>query len=233
MFSLLKVYTLLLTNKIIRIRKGVTYTYNGIPVSMIKGEYHIKKLFINLIQRLKSSGRRILFIDVGAYLGEYTMILAPYVCLAIAVEAHPENFDKLRQRLLKAKIDNVIALNYAVAKFNGETALYIREPTTHSLVRKDRARGFIKVRSLTLGSLISSFIWLGNFYLVLKIDIEGAELDAVASLTRNLVKSSLIILVVEVHGVLNKLLLPLLAWLKGFNINFIDEGHFILISKWR
>ena len=166
--------------------------------------------------------------DIGAYIGDYTVYLAPLCYIVIAIEAHPGNFNKLLTRV--SHLNNVVLLNYAVSKFDGEVELFVREPTTHSIVYRKRARNVIKVKSVNLSSLITSILRrVRAEALVVKMDIEGAELKVFEGLRSSTMIYPTII-VVEVHGIKNKLILPILSYLKGFKVKFVDRGHIILIK---
>jgi hypothetical protein len=86
---------------------------------------------------------------------------------------------------------------------------------------------------MTLTSLLRSlYEALGvktRLAVVVKVDIEGAELGALLSLTDCLPKASLI-LMVELHGSFNQVFVPLIAVLKGFKIKLIDESHVLLMK---
>jgi FkbM family methyltransferase len=180
-------------------------------------------------------------VDVGAHIGKYTIIASKMVGSkgkVIAIEAHPVNYDILKQNMELNKLSNVIALNYAV--HSQETTVKLYESgqeegfTIYNTIMTDRTKTsrnqkYIEVKANTLDSLlfengIKEVNWI-------KIDVEGAEYEVVKGATNILSSSKDISLLIEIHnlGVNNKnFYVPIIHLLesKNYKLSFekIHEG---------
>jgi len=81
-----------------------------------------------------------------------------------------------------------------------------------------------------LGLLCKALDVRTHLALIVKIDIEGAELKALLGLTDLPRGPLLAVLMIELHGSFNKVFVPLIAVLKGFKIRLIDESHVLLVK---
>jgi FkbM family methyltransferase len=138
-----------------------------------------KAVFDYIIDYVYGEGCRkdkIVFIDVGANIGRYSLFLAkkfPKVNV-VAIEPDPEAFLALVKGIKINGLNNVIALNAAAFDIDGFVTLYRkRSPSISSIVNKENAFQAIKVVSRRLDSIIKE---LGiNQVDIVKIDVEGAE----------------------------------------------------------
>jgi FkbM family methyltransferase len=148
-------------------------------------------------------------VDVGAHIGKYTIIASKMVGSqgkVIAIEAHPANYDILKQNIALNKLNNVIALNYAV--HSRETMVKLYEPgqeegfTIYNTIMTDRTtlsnQKYIEVKADTLDSLllengIKEVNWI-------KIDVEGAEYEVLRGATSILSSSKDISILIEIHN---------------------------------
>jgi FkbM family methyltransferase len=123
------------------------------------------------------------FIDVGAHIGKYALQVAKIVGengLVIAIEASPINYNVLLKNCRLNNIRNVIALNIAAWKSNGELKLFIGDVGGHHSVKLNFGLGFIKVSAKALDNVlkelhINRVDWI-------KIDVEGAEYEVLEGL---------------------------------------------------
>jgi FkbM family methyltransferase len=148
-------------------------------------------------------------VDVGAHIGKYTIIASKMVGSqgkVIAIEAHPANYDTLKQNVFLNKLSNVVALNYAV--HSTETLVKLYEPgqeegfTIYNTIMTDRTllnnQKYIEVKANTLDFLllengIREVNWI-------KIDVEGAEFEVLKGATNILSNSKDISLLIEIHN---------------------------------
>jgi FkbM family methyltransferase len=168
-------------------------------------------------------------VDIGAHIGKYTIIASKMVGSkgkAIAIEAHPVNYDILEQNIVINKLSNVIALNYAV--HSKETMVKLYEPgqeegfTIYNTIMSERTitprnQKYIEVKANTLDSLllqnrINQVNWI-------KIDVEGAEYEVLKGATNIISNSKDISLLIEIHN------------LGATNKNFYDAIIQLLESK--
>ena len=117
-------------------------------------------------------------VDVGAYIGTYTLMAAKRVKqkgLVIAIEPDPENFRLLLLNLSLNGIRNVIPIRVAVADVNGNIILFVSKERTRSSVTRipEGLENKIIVHAVKLDTIVGKLAlpridWL-------KIDVEGAE----------------------------------------------------------
>jgi len=126
-------------------------------------------------------------VDAGANIGIFTLLAAKKAKTVIAVEPDPENFEYLRKNVKLNKQKNVILINEALSNYIGHSFICGRGPLKALSVKG------IPVKVTTIDKMIKE-IGLGGFD-VLKMDIEGAELNALSGDFLNNVRE----LMVEVH----------------------------------
>ena len=193
-------------------------------------------------------------VDVGAHVGKYTIIASKMVGSqgkVIAIEAHPVNYNILKQNIAINRLNNVIALNYAVHSTKTLINLYEQSQeeglTIYNTIMTNRLllnnQKYIEVKADTLDSLllengIKQVNWI-------KIDVEGAEFEVLKGATNILSDSKDISLLIELHKlrVSNKTLhepiktlyepITRLLESKNYKVSFEkiygnDEGHIIM-----
>ena len=143
-------------------------------------------------------------IDCGAHIGKYTVLaskLVGKVGHVVAVEPSPENYETLLLNIALNSCYNVIPMNRAVWRENEEVKLWISQSkATHSLKQSwDQATGastereFVTVRGLKLDELLETMDridWL-------KLDVEGAELEALCGALEGIEKKKIHNIIVE------------------------------------
>jgi FkbM family methyltransferase len=183
-------------------------------------------------------------VDVGAHIGRYAIIASKMVGSqgkVIAIEAHPANYDILKKNIELNKLNNVIALNYAV--HSKETMVKLYEPgqeeglTIYNTIMIDRTLTsknpkYIEVKANTLDSLlvengINQVNWI-------KIDVEGAEYEVLKGANEILSSNRCLSVLVEVHG--RDTYGPTMELLrsKNFNIEFektYDNGEKHVLAR--
>ena len=118
-------------------------------------------------------------VDVGAHIGIYALKAAKLVGnegIVLAFEPETQNFSLLLKNIALNRAKNVIPLKIALANFIGRAKLYI-DPNNvggHSLVYHDR-ENWREVNVSTLDAIISKLAI--EFVDLMKIDVEGGELD--------------------------------------------------------
>lgn len=139
-------------------------------------------------------------IDVGANVGYYSLRLASKVGKngkVIAIEADPKSCEILKENCKLNKISNVKVYNYAANEKKGTITLYTSEKHSgvNSIFESDAKNSSIKVSSITLDELLedhSEINWI-------KMDIEGAEVNALKGSSHILKKTQNIIIEVHEH----------------------------------
>lgn len=117
------------------------------------------------------------FLDIGAYIGQYTLLAAKYAPKGqvIACEPHPQSFARLAAHLARNHLKNVFALQRAVGGQQTERALLcLSDQISDSRIAPQPSdKSFIEVAMTTLDEIVHEF-GLPKVDLV-KIDVEGAE----------------------------------------------------------
>lgn len=161
------------------------------------------------------------FIDVGAYVGFYSVLAAGQVGrhgIVVAVEPAPENFRMLRFNV--ARYDNIIPVRVACWSEDGVGRLYLNPaaPSTHSLMGSGRGIRVRKYRLDTLAEVLS----LPRVDAI-KIDVEGGEINVLMGASRILGEVKWIL--VEVHSNMLGRRVEEFLREKGFTLHWIDNRH--------
>jgi FkbM family methyltransferase len=118
------------------------------------------------------------FFDLGAHIGQYTMIAAPLCREVHSFEPIPETFKLLQRNVRVNRLTNVVANQCAVSDACGELRIY--EGDVSTLDRSSlRAPSHTSGRSFAVQS-ISLDVYAGKHGVVptlMKIDVEGAEIS--------------------------------------------------------
>jgi len=136
-------------------------------------------------------------LDVGAYIGKYTLKAARAVGeegLVITIEPDPDNYrillENIKANFRKAK--NIIALNIAAWKEDGEIELY-RKASSIGTTTKRKGHKIGKVHSRKLDGILKELHLKKIDYL--KIDVEGSELEVIEGARETLEQNSVKIVV--------------------------------------
>lgn len=136
-------------------------------------------------------------VDVGASIGYYTLLAAKRVGndgSVYAFEPHPPSFERLIENVKLNDWKNVQAFNFAISDKKGEKKLYVfksgRASGSGFALRNDSVP--ITVKTMPLEDAVKTDIDL------VKMDIEGAEVEVLKGMERTLAKGRARI-ICEVH----------------------------------
>lgn len=190
--------------------------------------YLIKKL-LNLIGFEIVAGHWIypklnsesIVIDLGANKAEFSeQLYAKYKAKCYAVEPNEDLYNEISN-------SNIVKFNCAISKENGLLNFYINNNNEASSVIKDFETNWGNkrvdvVEGVTWDSFLDKLNVENNFINILKVDIEGAELDLIESFTLENI-SSVAQITVEFHDWLNVHLheRTVIAIKKIISLNFI------------
>jgi len=125
---------------------------------------------------------RPLVVDVGAYVGAYTIKACTAGASVVALEPDPDNFSVLKFNLELNECTNAKALQVAGGAKEGVVPLYQGVSYTTMSVQPNfeysasSVKAYVKVS--TIDNTLSSEGWIPESYIdYLKIDVEGAEVD--------------------------------------------------------
>ena len=122
-------------------------------------------------------------VDLGASEGVFSKQLKEKVnCVLHQVEANPELFKQLN------KLDKTVSYNLAISNANSEATFYLSDNPSSSSLRHDKRINFINEISIKCQSL-KTFVDENNIHNIdlLKMDIEGAEIDVLMSIDEILI----------------------------------------------
>jgi FkbM family methyltransferase len=166
-------------------------------------------------------------IDVGAFIGLYSLKAAKLGALVIAVEPNPVSFAGLCENIKLNNFGNIIPINIALSDHEGLGYLNIvdkRMPFSIAHISRADMPNVVRIKLTTLDSLIES---LGLSRVdIMKVDVEGHELEVLKGCQNSLRKKLISKLIVEVHTPVRVRLLGITQLLKSYRykIDGIFEG---------
>ena len=171
--------------------------------SLIK-EQNSADLFLSQI--INKTSKSDLIIDVGANVGEFSKLFFGIGCEIVAIEPNLNAYKKLSE--LSTKYKKIKPLNAAACTFNGEASLFLHEnarednlyySTGSSLLSNKTnvdSNNFEKVCAIDLSEFIKN---QRRPIRLLKIDIEGYEVELIPHLINNSALDYISFLLVETH----------------------------------
>ncbi|WP_187152668.1 FkbM family methyltransferase [Acidianus manzaensis] len=167
-------------------------------------------------------------VDVGANVGIYSLIAAKYAERVFAIEANPEIIPILNYNITLNDFKNVTVINKAVSDSEGKVKLYLGKAHEVSSILPSFMEGYtyskyVEVESTTLDNLLS-----GVSVNLLKIDVEGAEVNVLRGAKETLKKAKRII--IEVRNNTEQKVLDILKQ-NNFEIVTIEEGTKNIIAE--
>ncbi len=179
-------------------------------IGFVRGHHYIRKLL----------DTNSIIVDLGGHKGEFSSkISEEHNCMCHTVEAHPYHFRRIKES------DKVKKHNHAVVGNEGETFLYLsHNPESHTVIKpKEGTHRKIKVNSTTLKSFIHR-VKLKKVDL-LKVDIEGSEIELFDSTPAPIIKSIKQI-TIEFHDFIDSELKPdvkrIIKYLKNLGFFYIN-----------
>ena len=145
------------------------------------------------------------FLDVGAHVGKHALQVAKIVGnrgSVVAIEPDPTNYAALKRNMEMNRTQNVIAVNVAAWHCNTKLKLSFDRSSQGSSVKFDFGLGSVEVEARALDGVLLE-IGIDKIDLV-KINVEGAELETLKGL-RDTLRDSRPKVIVEVwHGNVEK-----------------------------
>ena len=122
-------------------------------------------------------------LDIGANIGYFTILMAKQCRWVYAFEPEPSNMELLGKNLWANRIENVSGIKAAVSDKVGDTELYLCDVNNgmHRLYKSRFCTKLIDVDTIDVDSMALE----PNF---IKMDVEGAELDALKGMEQTLNK---------------------------------------------
>lgn len=207
-------------------RQGVKYLIpkDQIPQHIFRAREPYSR---HIVERLLQPGMT--FVDVGANIGIYTLLGASRVGPSgrvYAIEPGPENLEYLKHNIHLNNFRNITVLPIAAGSRSEQREFFLRSVRSHdSLYLSSRKESYqsIMVEVARLDDLIDAPVDL------IKMDIEGAELEALTGANPMVTRSSRLQMIVEWSIICQESAgyraeeLPLWFLKRGFSVNKIDE----------
>jgi len=138
-------------------------------------------------------------LDIGAFIGYYTLIAARLVGengKVFAFEPDPTNFQLLRKNVSINCYENVIAVQKAVSDRTGKTKLYLSKdnPGDHRIYESYDRRQSIEIEAIRLDDYFKNYERKIDF---IKMDVQGAEEFVIRGMPLVLQKNRNIEIVIE------------------------------------
>ena len=172
------------------------------PMAMAMGQYEQKTT--QLFESLVEPG--MIVIDIGAHVGYYSMLAARKTGPSRTVysfEPDPANFELLSKNSALNGYDNITPINKAVSKAARSATLHVSalDNGRHSIFDHQIPQsGSCEVETISLDSFLKDH-GSPNVALI-KIDVEGAEEDALNGMDQLLRETSKIQMIIEFNPVL-------------------------------
>lgn len=197
-----------------RVKMAFDLSHPGQRLLCLSGMYEEKvtNLFCQLITENRGTQQDVTIVDVGAYIGYFTVLASKLVGekgTVLAFEPAPDNFRLLKKTIDVNTLENVTLHQKAVLNTIGKASLRLSSNSaTHSLadatdgffIGKTRQTGeTLEVDTITLDQIFgeSANFPCGN--LIVKIDVEGAELKVLQGMQRVLTYCKNLHLICSVH----------------------------------
>jgi FkbM family methyltransferase len=167
------------------------------------------------------------FVDVGGNVGDYSLLAARIVGDAgrvICFEPGPANCLWIKKSIQLNGYKNVDLFEIALSDTVGEATLYLAEQCGfHSLLKdqQERQTGVIQIKTRTLDNILNE---IGVQTVdVMKIDVEGAELQVLRGAFHTLEKNPQLILLLELHPDMGLDSRKVCDFLQGLGFSLFEE----------
>jgi len=158
-----------LNSVVFYLRKG-THDFSHVKPSF---EPLTTDLILRLIRKFKSG----IFVDIGAYIGRYTILAANSnkKIKVVSIEANPFIYESLIKNIKINNLRNAIPVNVALLNQEKTVNFYSNEKGGSSTLLRRSDFKKIKIKGTTLDSLLKNLRLSLKKVRLLKIDVEGAE----------------------------------------------------------
>jgi FkbM family methyltransferase len=180
-------------------------------------EQPLQRLLVDML------GSGDVFYDVGANVGFFTLLAARLVGprgAVVAFEPDPRNADVLRANVARNGLDNVEVFEQAVADTTSRRSFVIAESTASHLADEDADEPATVVDVVSLDDF--ERVTSKRPPTVVKLDIEGAEVDALRGASRLIARHRPAI-ICEVHGTEAEVRRLLEAG--GYRLRTLEDGE--------
>jgi FkbM family methyltransferase len=141
---------------------------------------------------------------VGCNKGDFSLLASKLVGpegSILAFEPHPENCRWIQKSIMKNQYRNIDLHQLALSDSNGSATLHVAQLSGHHTLipgKLKRENGLMNVQTSTLDSLLEE-IGYNRTIDVIKIDVEGAEMQVLRGARETLLSNRGIVLLLDLH----------------------------------
>lgn len=145
------------------------FTKLDMPTSMATQYALHERKVVQLLLSLRGT----VFVDIGAHVGYYPLLLRHNFTTILAVEPHPQTYNLLQRNISHEKVENIQVIQVAISNTEQTgVPLFLGEYSwLHSFKEHQNGAKYVLVNTTTLTKLISEF----SIVDLVKVDVEGAE----------------------------------------------------------
>jgi len=186
----------------------IPFEDGGLPDQLIRyniREYQAYKAYQSELQSLEKQVESINVIEVGANLGYYLAILEDGVSEEpniIAFEPDPRNFNLLQENIERIGLENVESFQYAIGDREDTVSLEISDKVnTHRVIddEQNTESEVIEVQQKSIDKLLPDLDIDPNSINVVRMDLEGYEINVMRGMESVLCGDGPMILHIEIH----------------------------------
>lgn len=157
----------------------------------IRSNFALEAHTVLALELLKKGNK---FIDLGANIGCFTLPLLKFGCNGLAIEALPENVTLLSEALIKNNFNNCHIVSGAAFDRNGY--VHIKGTSAYGTICDNESE--LRIPAFTVDSILKEHDFLDAD--LVKIDIEGAELKALAGMKHFFTENTSADFIFEANG---------------------------------
>jgi FkbM family methyltransferase len=173
------------------------------------------------------AGRRAggVFVDVGAHCGSLSIPFESFFEKVLSIEPLPDNYRALERNIALNDLQpKITAFNLAAGATNARGTLFIEKDDTSSLIRMEAPAGSLDVTVRPIDDVLNDEGVQAAEVRLLKVDVEGAEMDVLAG-ARDLLEKGSPILVLEANTAAAKNSLEMFMERMGYLLVRIADGR--------
>ncbi len=199
------------------------FTKLDMPTSMATQHGLHERKVVQLLQSLRGT----VFVDIGAHVGYYPLLLRHNFIRILAVEPHPQTYQQLQQNITKEGAENIQVIQVAISdrEQTGVPLFLGKYSWLHSFKEHQSGGKSVLVNTTTLTKLISKFPLVD----LVKVDVEGAEWEVLEGADQAVPKIKRWL--VELHDIQRRGELE--QWFRkhDYTIRWIDDLHIFAWKK--
>ena len=197
----------------------------------LKDSYEKKQ--INYLQKIIKINKIDYFIDVGAHMGFYSVIMSRNNIPIFSFEPITNNYLQLKENIKLNKIKDIKLFNIALSEKKENIIMWVpnKEKTGGFSVHSERDEELLKYdnnkiyKEISKSDLGDNILKINKSKIVIKIDVERHEQEVLNGMSK-LLKNNKIIIQMEIFKKIKKNILKLMTRLNFKHINTIKKDYY-------